>query len=151
VQLEKSLCQMRPELMLLDVELIGCDPFQVLELASRIAPAAAVIAVSGGVDTEQAFHLAQRGVRVYLKKPLTAEQLRQAIHQALCQKPDIVPQLRAAVGLVGIRELEHTVRRTMIAEALARCGGNRSGAARLLEVSRQLLQYMMRRDQIDEP
>jgi DNA-binding NtrC family response regulator len=53
--------------------------------------------------------------------------------------------LRSSVGRVGVRELMAAARRVMVAEALARTGGNRRAAARLLGVSRQTLQHMVRR------
>ena len=43
-----------------------------------------------------------------------------------------------------MREMQRSVRRVMVKEALAQADGNRSGAARLLEVSRQAVQQIVR-------
>jgi transcriptional regulator with PAS, ATPase and Fis domain len=50
----------------------------------------------------------------------------------------------AAVRQRSLHDALHEVRTTMIDEALARANGSRRGAAQLLRVSRQLLQYMVR-------
>ncbi len=57
---------------------------------------------------------------------------------------ELAAKIRAAVGRIQIRELEIAVRRTMVLEALRRSNGNRRAAARLLGVSRQHLQHMLR-------
>jgi DNA-binding transcriptional LysR family regulator len=43
-----------------------------------------------------------------------------------------------------MRELQTEVRRVMVEQALAKAEGSRSGAARLLSVSRQAVQQMVR-------
>jgi two-component system, response regulator RegA len=140
-----ALRRFQPELMLLDVELADDSPFEFLREVGRKGPVPAIIAMSGVASPEEAFHLAKLGVRSYLTKPVTPESLERAIHQAIYEKPDIIPHLRAAVGLLPMHEVERAVRSTMIQEALARSRGSRSGAARLLRVSRQLFQHMLRR------
>jgi DNA-binding NtrC family response regulator len=57
--------------------------------------------------------------------------------------------VREGVGQMGVREAELVVRRTMVAEALARSGGNRRAAARMLGVSRQHLQHILRALEIE--
>jgi len=133
-----------PELLVLDVELPDGDAFDVLREASELPAAPVVIAMSGVAGPSESFRLAQLGVRSYLTKPLRLEALELAIDEALHMPPDMTPHVRAQVGHVPVRELERHVRRTMVAEALARAGGSRRGAARLLHVSRQLLQHMLR-------
>ena len=63
----------------------------------------------------------------------------------LAEPPDLTPYVRASVGIVPLQHIEEHVRHTMLQEALARSGGNRRGAARMLKVSRQLLQHMLRK------
>jgi len=133
-----------PELLVLDVELPDGDAFDVLRDASELPASPVVIAMSGVAGPSESFRLAQLGVRNYLTKPLRLEALEHAIDEALRAPPDMTPHVRAQVGHVPVRELERRVRRTMVAEALARAGGSRRGAARLLNVSRQLLQHMLR-------
>ncbi len=133
-----------PELLVLDVELPDGDAFDVLREASALATAPVVIAMSGVAAATQSFRLAQLGVRRYLDKPLRLDALERAIDEALLEPPDMTPHVRAQVGHVPVREVERHVRKTMVEEALARAGGSRRGAARLLHVSRQLLQHMLR-------
>lgn len=140
----RALEERPPDLLLLDVALPDGSAFDVLEVAARLEPAPVVVALSGAAGPEQSFALAQRGVRVYLRKPLGAEALERALDEALSEPPDLRPQLRATVGHRPIREVESEVRATMVAEALARSGGSKRAAARLLSISRQLLQYIVR-------
>ncbi|WP_437598342.1 helix-turn-helix domain-containing protein [Sorangium sp. So ce590] len=85
------------------------------------------------------------GVRSFLAKPLRLEELDRAIDDALARPPDLRPQVRAAVGQTSIQEVEEQVRTIMVDEALARAGGGRRKAAQLLNISRQLLQHILRR------
>lgn len=136
--------EFRPELLILNVELPDGDAFDVLREAAELPAAPVVIAMSGVAGPSESFRLAQLGVRNYLTKPLRLETLEFAINEALQSAPDLTPHVRAQVGHVPVRELERHVRRTMVDEALARADGSRRGAARLLFVSRQLLQHMLR-------
>jgi DNA-binding NtrC family response regulator len=135
-----------PDLVLLDVVLPDGDAHDVLALFARRQPAPAVIAMSGAAGPAQSFALAAHGVRAFLDKPLRIERVRAAIEQALAVTPALGPALRQTVGHRSLAEVETEVRAVMIDEALARVGGSRRGAARLLEMSRQLLQYALRRD-----
>jgi transcriptional regulator with PAS, ATPase and Fis domain len=49
------------------------------------------------------------------------------------------------VGQRQIHEVQDEVRETMLREALGRARGSRRAAAKLLRVSRQLVQHMLRR------
>ena len=57
---------------------------------------------------------------------------------------DFLPRVRGVVGERSLHEVEREVRATMVNEALTRAGGSRREAARLLKVSRQLLQHILR-------
>jgi DNA-binding NtrC family response regulator len=133
-----------PDLVLLDVVLPDGGAFDVLELLERRHPAPAVIAMSGSAEPAQSFLLATRGVRTYLAKPLRLDRLHAVIRQALEATPDLRPVLRQTVGHKPLAEVQDEVRAVMVDEALARSRGSRRGAARLLSMSRQLLQYILR-------
>ena len=138
-----------PDVVLLDVELVDGSAFEVLRLLVPLETAPVVIAISGTSDAKQSFALAQLGVRAYLPKPLDLATLEAAIDWAAATGPDLIPQLRAAVGHRPIHEVEEEVRTTMLREALAQAHGSRRRAARLLCVSRQLVQHMLRRAALD--
>ncbi len=133
-----------PDLLIIDVHLPDETAFEVLDLASRISPAPIGVAMSGKASPEEAFRLAQLGVRAYLAKPLSASELESTVDAALNEPPRLEPLIPACVGHVPMRDLQRQVRRVMVKEALARTEGSRSGAARLLDVSRQAIQQILR-------
>jgi DNA-binding NtrC family response regulator len=104
----------------------------------------AYVVISGTAGAAEGFRLAQLGVRSFVSKPLVADEICGALRTAIEDAPDFTPHLRAAVGFLPIHEIERTARKTMMQQALARAGGSRTGAAKLLRVSRQLLQHMIR-------
>ena len=133
-----------PQLVVLDFQLGDGNAFDVLAVADTEQPAPAVLVMSGQAGPAQAFELSERGARGYVQKPVDAETLLEAIRAVLEKPPRLTPRLRAAVGIVGLKEVEALARRTMVEEALARESGSRRGAARLLRISRQLLQHAIR-------
>jgi two-component system, response regulator RegA len=134
-----------PDLIVLDVELADSDAFDVLDALDGSSPMPRVVIVSGAARPRDAFRLAQLGVREYLQKPLDTSLLELAIERALTESPLLEPHLRAAVGHIALGEVEALVRQTMVHEALARSSGSRRAAARVLSVSRQVLQHMLRK------
>jgi two-component system response regulator RegA len=139
-----ELLQENPDLLITDVALPDGDAFQLLEQASARRPAPVAIAVSGQTSTEDAFRLAQVGCRAFLEKPFQVEQLAERVQKALSEAPRIDALVAASVGRTPMRELQTEVRRVMVEQALAKAEGSRSGAARLLSVSRQAVQQMVR-------
>ena len=139
-----ELLQENPDLLITDVALPDGDAFQLLELASTRRPAPVAIAVSGQTSTEDAFRLAQVGCRAFLEKPFQVELLAERVQKALSEAPRIDALVAASVGRTPMRELQTEVRRVMVEQALAKAEGSRSGAARLLSVSRQAVQQMVR-------
>lgn len=135
-----------PQAILLDLALPDGSAFDVLEVAYLTKPTPVVLAMSGTATPVDTFRLAQAGVRAFVPKPLTLDGIAQALEEALEHPPALDAVVRAQVGHVPIREVETEVRRLMVDEALARADGSRRGAARLLSISRQLLQHILRRD-----
>lgn len=78
-------------------------------------------------------------------QPLSLDTLGAALAEVLKQPRELRTQVRLLVGRRPVHEVEHEVRTTMVHEAMARSEGSVRGAARLLGVSRQLLQHMLRR------
>ncbi len=133
-----------PDLIICDVYLPDGSALKILEATLRLSPEPVKIAVSGHASAEEAFQLARLGVLAYLPKPFTLEELSATIERVLREPPDIDTLLRASVGRVPMRELQQRVRSVMVGQALALAQGSRSGAARLLDVSRQAIQQITR-------
>lgn len=133
-----------PDLVICDVGLPDGSGASVFEALRSLRPGPAKIAISGVATAEEAFHLGQLGVREYLAKPFTMEQLESAIQRVLSEAPDLDPLVRDSVGRVPMRELQRHVRDVMVDEAMALSVGSRRRAARLLDVSRQAVQQIVR-------
>lgn len=136
----------RPDLVLLDVRLPDGTAVQVLENCAHCSPAPVVIGMSGGASPPETFRLAQLGVREFLPKPLDLAEVEACVERVLGRAPTTEPQVRNSVGRVGLKELESTVRHVMVEEALNRSGGSISAAARLLGITRQALQNLIKRE-----
>jgi two-component system, response regulator RegA len=134
-----------PGLLLLDVALPDGRALDVLRAVAQLSPTPRIIAMSGAAGPDESFALAERGVRAYLSKPINLAELEAAVDRVSSQPPDLAPALKSSVGLVPIKRIEQTVRATMVKEALARGGGSRRAAARVLSISRQLLQHILRK------
>jgi len=133
-----------PDVIVLDVQLPDGDAFTILDRVAMLPMMPLIIAISGEASADQSFRLAQRGVRAFLPKPFNLAMLEQTVDSARAQGPDLIPHLRAAVGHAPVREVEDMVRQTMVTEALGRTRGSKNGAAKILRISRQLLQHMVR-------
>jgi DNA-binding NtrC family response regulator len=134
-----------PDVILLDFTLPDGSAYDVIGAISEKAAAPHVVIMSGTACPLDAFRIAQLGAGAYISKPFTRAEFLEAIAEAVETRVDLRPQIRSLVGKRPVRDVEHEVRDTMLREALARADGNRRAAARLLDVSRQLLQHMLRR------
>lgn len=135
---------LHPHLVLVDVALPDGNARPIVQQAVKMRPTPAVIAMSGQASPEEAFELARIGVRRYLPKPISLDDLTDAVEAALNERPDIGPMIASLVGLTPMREVLDEVRGEMVEEALAMEHGSRSGAARRLGVSRQAIQQAVR-------
>jgi two-component system response regulator RegA len=136
--------EQHPDVVLVDVWLPDGNGRTVIERAVRLRPSPAVIAMSGHASPEEAFELARAGARRYLAKPIALEDLMRSIDEALADRPDLAPVVAAHVGQTPLSTVVDQVRDVMIDEALARHGGSRTGAARVLGVTRQAVQQAAR-------
>jgi two-component system, response regulator RegA len=134
-----------PDLLVLDVVLPDGRAVELLDVLQDLSPAPCVVAISGAAGPEEGFELAARGVRAYLKKPLNLEELQNGVTRALSEPPNLAPHVKSVVGRAPVHEVEQLVRDTMVQEALARGKGNRRQASRVLGISRQLLQHILRK------
>lgn len=141
---KQLLHQEPPSVVLLDMQLPDGTGFEVLTCVQELRPMPATLVITSDRAPEHAFRLGQAGVRRFLAKPVALAAVEEAIGTLLDVPPDATPFLRAAVGREALHTVEGRVRETMLTEAMARAGGSKSGAARLLSVSRQTLQHMLR-------
>jgi DNA-binding NtrC family response regulator len=144
--LEDALAASRtpPDLVIIDVALPDGSGVTLAQELSRQRPAPLVIAMSGRASASEAFQLGSLGVRGYLPKPVSFTDLVATIDSVLETAPDLSPLLVASVGRRGFQDVQEQVRRTMAEQALAVARGNRTEAARLLGVTRQAVQQLIR-------
>jgi DNA-binding NtrC family response regulator len=140
----KALLAASPDLLLVDLHLPDEPAFTVIEAAAQLWPKPICVAISGRASPEQAFKLAQLGVRAYVGKPFSLDELQQAVEIAFREAPPLESLIAACVGRVPLRELQERLRKVMVLQALALSEGSRSQTARLLAVSRQAIQQMLR-------
>jgi DNA-binding NtrC family response regulator len=140
----KALLAAAPDLLLVDLHLPDEPAFSVIEAAAELWPKPVSVAISGSASPQQAFRLAQLGVRAYLSKPFSLVELQHAVESAYREVPPLETLIAGCVGRVPLRELQERLRRAMVLQALALSKGSRSETARLLAVSRQAIQQMLR-------
>ena len=140
----RALLARLPDVVIVDVALPDGQAQPIVEDAVRMRPVAAVIAMSGQASAEEAFQLARSGARRYLPKPISLDELTRSVEEALGDRPSLDPFVAAHVGNTPLREVQGEVRRVMIEQALAKARNSRSGAARLLDMTRQAVQQIVR-------
>jgi DNA-binding response OmpR family regulator len=139
-----------PEIVILDVGLPDGSGVTLVHELAKLRPAPLVVAMSGRASASEAFELGALGVRGYLPKPVSLGELVATIESVLDQAPNLSPLLVASVGRRRFQDVQEQVRRTMTEQALAMARGNRTEAARLLGVTRQAVQQLIRNLDIPE-
>lgn len=134
------------DVLVTDVSLPDGSAVFLVEAAARRRPAPAVVAMSGKANADQGFRLARAGASSYLSKPFTLSELGAAIHGALREPIDLGPGVVTHVGRVPLAVVQQRVRKLMVDQALAMTQANRTRAGRLLGVTRQAVQQMLRSD-----
>lgn len=134
----------RHDLVVLDVRLPDGSGIDVARAALGSRPIPLMLAMSGEASATEGFELARFGVCGYLSKPLVFEDFMATLEAILDAPPDLGPHLSAQVGRRAFQDVQAAVRRSMVEQALSLARGNRTGAARLLQVSRQAVQQMIR-------
>ncbi|HEX4476730.1 MAG TPA: response regulator [Polyangiaceae bacterium] len=133
-----------PDLLVVDVRLGEGSGIDVVRAATQVRPIPLMIAMSGKASPEEAFRLAQLGVRGYLPKPLSLDDLRATVTAIAQQQVSLSAHAAGRVGQEAFQDVQANLRRTMVEQALALSAGSRTGAARLLGVTRQAVQQMIR-------
>ncbi|MEO0460092.1 MAG: response regulator [Myxococcota bacterium] len=134
---------LQPNVLLLDVALPdGTSVEWLSQVQDRHQ--STLVAMSGCASAWQGHQLGRLGVRAFLEKPFDEVSFWSAIEKA-STPPDLADAVAACVGHLGLHDAEVTVRRSMIEEALRRAAHSRRGAARILSVSREMLQHALRK------
>ena len=121
------------------------------EAAAQLWPKPLGVAISGEASADESFKLAKIGVHGYLAKPHTLEELAAEVERVRrTPAPPLDPLLSQLVGQYSLHEVQDHMRSVMLHQALALTEGSRSGAARLLDVSRQAVQQILRAESPSE-
>lgn len=139
-----ALLQPVPDALILDVHLAEGSAFEVLEAAHDLWPAPLKIATSGVASRAETFRLSLYGVRAFLEKPFAIADLEAALDDVSEHGPPLTPSLQDSIGHISVRKVQELTREVMLRQALALSEGSRSEAARLLQVTRQAVQQMIR-------
>lgn len=134
-----------PGLLITDVILPDGNAIDILSALREDQPYPMIVAISGAATPMNSFTLAKYGVHEYLEKPFGLTELHQAINDACSASTDLRPHIRTLVGRRPIKEVEDEVRHTMVTEAMVQSKGSRRAAAKVLDISRQLLQHILRK------
>ena len=140
--------------LLLDVLLPDGSGLQLArELATRTERPITLV-ITGTAGAQEAFELATLGVKAYLPKPIVVADLRETLRALLTQTGSddraIEELVRAKVGMNSYHDVTSLVRRALVDQALRLAKGNRTGAARLLHVSRQAVQQLIRSLELED-
>jgi len=145
-----TLLGLRPDMVVLDVNLKnGGSGVTVARAAARATPMPIVLAISGAVTPTQAFDLAQAGVVGLIQKPLDLETFTATVEAYLDRHYPVEQGIALQVGRADYSSVLANVRKTMLAQALGKAGGNKMAAARLLNITRQAVQQMMHDFELD--
>jgi DNA-binding NtrC family response regulator len=131
------------DLVITDVRLPDGSADTIVAAAAKLHPRPVIVGMSGLASAEESFELARLGADVYIAKPFSLQQLKETVEAVLDGAPDLAPFISRAVGRESLPDVTRSVRKVMVEEAIARAEGSRSGAARLLNVTRQAVQQAL--------
>jgi DNA-binding NtrC family response regulator len=135
--------------VLTDIFLPDTNGIEIVRAALARWPLPHVVACSGGGAMRHGFELGELGARAFLEKPFGTEELRRALSSASSPPPLFDVAVRTHVGRTDLDAILRRVRHVILREALALSRGNRTEAARMLNVTRQAIQYMLRADYLE--
>ena len=146
-------CAQPFRLLVVDVQLPDGSGVTLAERAAQMRPVPMILAVSDCNAAREVFRMAQLGAVGFLQKPFERGELLPILEQLfddesgrlpMMVEPDYMPHMVAVVGRTNFREVLDRVRRCMAEQALAMAAGNKTGAARLLGITRQAVQQLIR-------
>ena len=135
------LARTSPELVVCEALLPDGDCLPVVRAARGLCNPAWVIASSRRANQALIGEIKQAG-GVYADKPLQAAALSELLASLVQSEQLCRDMARQLVGRLGLKEAQDMLRDEMYIEALARTGGNRRRAARILGVDRRCVQRL---------
>jgi two-component system response regulator RegA len=132
------------DVLVCDLDLAGESGLVLIRHAASAAKIPRIIGMSGVATPSDAFALAGAGALLFLEKPFTGPDLQAAIEEVCSAPPRLEPVVAAQLGARTLADVEDTVRRTMIEQAIARSDGNQQSAARMLGLTRQRVNKIIR-------
>lgn len=146
--------------LIVDVQLPDGSGVTLAERAIHMRPVPLIVAMSGRSAAREAFRMAQLGAVGFLQKPFEPEELGGILHQLfesdtarlqVVTEPEYMRHMVAIVGRTNFREVLDRVRRSMAEQALFIAAGNKTAAARLLGITRQAVQQLIRDLHLHDP
>jgi len=131
-----------PTLMIFDVMLPDGNSIDLLKELQKESPIATTIVMSAYANRNQCFELGALGARVYLQKPFSMDELNAAVDETISTVIEEGFDLDA---------MENDRRYKILLQAMNICDNNITKAAQLLGISRQLLQYNLKKYGIEIP
>ena len=132
------------DVIVLDIKLRRRSGVEVAEHACALKPAPAIIAVTAAATEEESFRLGQIGVRAFVRKSELEDRFEELL--ALARRPTpLQPHVATQVGHENLLSTVDGVRSEMVEQAIARAGGDKSLAAKMLGVPRQTVYYAMKK------
>ncbi len=132
------------DLALIDVVLPDGRGTELASLLLALRPMPFVVAMSGIADSSEALALSIAGVHAFIPKPIKVNELGEML-AALHANPAPLRSMGAMqVGATSLQDAQRELRRAMLIQALSQAAGSRSSAAKLLGISRQAVQHMIR-------
>lgn len=131
------------DLAIVDIRLGDEDGSATVAALVSAIPRPIVVATSAQSTREEVGRMFAAGACGFVEKTLD-ERMLGAIEQLADRPVSVTATAASLTGRVPLHRAEASLRHAMVSEALARAGGNRRIAARMLGISRQVLQHMMR-------
>lgn len=131
------------DLIITDVRLPDGSALDVVRAAEALPRFPRIIAMSGTATAAEAFDLSQAGAIEFLTKPFDLSTLDATVERVLAARVPVEPIVVRRLGQSTLVELVNEVREIMVRRAMSKAD-TKTGAARVLGVSRQALQQILK-------
>lgn len=121
------------------------DWYHALERLGTSSPAPVTVAWGEDLSAYDGFHLGRLGTRLLLPRRPSPDRVWMVLREAVNARPAFDPHVRGMVGHAALSDVVERVRRLYLDQGLGLEREDRSKTARLLGVTRQAVQQMIRR------